>query len=385
MTVSYGGDHHVYHCRREQMTYAEPGCQYFPIGYLDPAVRDAFFAAIQPARLEVLLGALDALEQQRQALDHQWQLKLERARYAARLAERQYDACDPDNRLVAGSLEKRWNDALAALQEVERAYAAASKTDLAPLTEPEQQALQQLAGDLSVIWEAPTTSMADRKRLLRFAIQGVTLTVRATRPRSAEVTILWSGGMTTTQTVICRPTGWHCTTSAAIVDRLRELAQHLPDHQIAERLNAEGIHTQTGKAWTYARVESIRKQHQIPTSCPVDTHGKPRGDGLLPVSLAAERLGVSTSLIHIWIQHGVLICDQRASLSKRWVRLTEEDLFRLDGRHDWHRFSSIDQVMRKQRWSRERVWQAVRDGAYVAYRHRSGQHWEWRLRRSSTV
>ena len=74
-----------------------------PISYVDLAVRDAFFAAIQPSRLQVLLGALDALERQSQALDRQWQLKLERARYAARLAERQSDACDPDNRLVAGA------------------------------------------------------------------------------------------------------------------------------------------------------------------------------------------------------------------------------------------------------------------------------------------
>jgi DNA invertase Pin-like site-specific DNA recombinase len=386
MTVSYGGEHHVYQCRRAQMTYAEPGCQYFPISYLDPAVRDAFFAAIQPSHLQVLLGALDALERQRQVLDRQWQLKLERARYAARLAERQYDACDPDNRLVAGALEKRWNDALGALQDVERAYAAASQTDLAPLTELEQQALQQLAGDLDAIWEAPTTSMADRKRLLRLAIQEVTVTVQSTQPRSAEMTILWSGGLITTQTVTCRPTGWHCTTSSAVVDRLRELAQRLPDHQIAEQLNADGIQTHTGKPWTYARVESIRKQHQIPTGCPIDPGGKaPRGDGLLPVRLAAERLGVSTSLIHIWIQHGVLTSDQRTALSKRWVRLTVADTIRLDGRHDWHRLSTINQVMRKERWSREHVWQAVRNGTYVAYRQRSGQHWEWRLRRNSAA
>jgi hypothetical protein len=248
------------------MTYAEPGCQYFPISYVDPVVRDAFFSAIQPAQLQVLLGALDALEQQRQALDHQWQLKLERARYAARLAERQYAACDPDNRLVAGALEKRWNDALAAVQELEQAYAAARRTDLAPLTETEQQGLQQLAGDLQALWAAPTTSMADRKRLLRLAIQEVTVTVHSTKPRSAQVTILWSGGLTTNQTVTCRPTGWHCLTSSTVVDRLRELAQSLPDHQIAEQLNAEGIRTQTGKLWTYARVASIRKQHRIPTS-----------------------------------------------------------------------------------------------------------------------
>jgi hypothetical protein len=386
MTVSYGGEHHVYQCRRAQMTYAEPGCQYFPISYLDPAVREAFVAAIQPAHLQVLLGALDALERQRQVLDRQWQLKLERARYAARLAERQYDACDPDNRLVAGALEKRWNDALGALQEMERVYAAASQTDLAPLTELERQALQQLAGDLDAIWEAPSTSMADRKRLLPLAIQEVTVTVQSTQPRSTEMTILWSGGLTTTQTVTCRPTGWHCTTSSAVVDRLRELAQRLPDHLIAEQLNADGIQTHTGKPWTYARVESIRKQHQIPTSCPIDSGGKTsRGDGLLPVRLAAERLGVSTSLIHVWIQHGVLTSDQRTALSKRWVRLTEADMIRLDGRHDWHRLSTIDQVMRKERWSREQVWQAVRNSTDVAYRQRSGQLWQWRLRRNSAA
>ena len=382
MTVSYGGEHHVYQCRREQMTYAEPGCQYFPISYVDPVVRDAFFSAIQPAQLQVLLGALDALERQRQALDRQWQLKLERARYAARLAERQYDACDPDNRLVAGALEKRWNDALAAVQEVEQAYAAASRTDLAPLTETEQQALRQLAGDLQALWDAPTTSMADRKRLLRLAIQEVTVTVQSTKPRSAQLTIFWSGGLTTNQTVTCRPTGWHCLTSSTVVDRLRELAQTLPDHQIAEQLNGEGIRTHTGKPWTYARVASIRKQHRIPTNCPIDTAGATaRGDGLLPVRLAAERLGVSLSLIHVWLQHGVLTSDQRTSLSKRWVRLTEADVIRLDGRHNWHRFSTINRVMTNEHWTREQVWDAVRDGTYVAYRHRAGQHWEWRLRR----
>jgi len=300
-------------------------------------------------------------------LDHQWQLKLERARYAARLAERQDDACDPDNRLVASALEKRWNDALAALQEVEGAYAAATTTDLAPLTETEQQALGQLAGDLDAIRAAPTTSMADRKRLLRLAIQELTLTVQSTKPRSAQVTILWSGGLTTTQTVTCRPTGWHCTTPSAVVDRLRGLAQCLPDHEIAQRFNAEGVRTQTGKQWTYERVASIRKQHQIPTNCPIDPGVKaPRGDGLLPVSLAAERLGVSTSLVHSWIQHGVLTGDQRTTLSKRWVRLNEADMIRLAGRHDWSRYSTINQVMRRHRWSREQVWQAVRDGVYVA-------------------
>ncbi len=386
MTVSYGSQHHVYQCRREQMTYGAPGCQYFPIGYLDPAIRDAFFAAVQPCRLQTLLGALDALEQQRQALDRQWQLKLERARYAVRLAERQYDACDPENRLVARALEKRWNDALAGQQEVEQEYARARRTDLAPLSEAEQHAVQQLAGDLETVWEAPTTSMPDRKRLLRLAIQEVTVTVQPTRPRSAAVTVLWSGGLTTTQTVACRPTGWHCTTAAAVVARLRELAQQLPDHQIAERLNADGLRTQTGKPWTFARVASIRKQHQIPTACPINPRRRaPRGDGLLPVSLAAERFGVSRSLIHVWIEQGALVSEQRTMQSDCWVRVTAEDVARLDGGHDWSQFPSVRHVMQQRGWCRDQAWQAVRAGQYVAYRHRAGQHWEWRLQAAAAA
>ena len=124
--------------------------------------------------------------------------------------------------------------------------------------------------------------------------------------------------------------------------------------------------------------------NQIPTACPIDPGQKtPRGDGLLPVSLAAERLGVSKSLIHVWIQQGVLASEQRTTQSDRGLRLKEDDMVRLDGRRDWSRFSTVRQVMRKRRWSREQVWRAVRDGAYVAYRQRSVQHWEWRLRRNS--
>src|SRR6185437_12478200 len=159
----------------------------------DPAVRDAFFAAIRPCQLQTLLGALDALEQQRRALDHQWQLKLERARYAVRLAQRQYDAVDPDNRLVARELETRWNDALGSLEDLERTYARARRTELAPLTDAEQQAVHQLADDLPGVWEAPTTQMADRKQLVRLVIQEVHVTVtRSASPRTAEFTVLWT-------------------------------------------------------------------------------------------------------------------------------------------------------------------------------------------------
>lgn len=380
MSPSYGSDHHVYHCRRQKMTYDEPLCQTFPLRHLDTVVRDAFFAAMQPAELETVLTALAAVEQERQVLDRQWQLRLERARYTAALAQRQYDACDPDNRLVARALETRWNEALTALAAAERAYAAAQQTDLAPLSAVERDAVRQLAADLPTVWEAATTTPAERKQLLRLLVQEVTVTVQDTQPRSATAAIRWSGGCVTTHTATCPPTGWHLVTDPALVERVRTLAQALPDHRIAAQLVAEGSRTRTGKPWTYLRVRSLRRQHGIATACPVDPgDGIPRGDGTLPVALAAARLGVSRSLIHVWIKLGVLVREQRTWQSYCWVTLNEADVARLDGAHAWSQFPTVRAVMQAHGWDRAMLWARVRDGEYRAYRHQRGQCWEWRL------
>jgi DNA invertase Pin-like site-specific DNA recombinase len=189
MTPTYGSKYQGYVCRREQITYAAPQCQSFPMRYLDQAVSELFLQAVQPAQLETMLAALDELEREQQMLDRQWQLRLEQARYQVQLAQRQYDAVDPENRLVASALEKRWNDALLNLDQLEQAYAQSQSDQLAPLTEAEQQAIRQLAHDLPALWQASTTSAADRKRLLRLVVREITLTVDA-ETRSAEF-VIW--------------------------------------------------------------------------------------------------------------------------------------------------------------------------------------------------
>jgi DNA-binding transcriptional MerR regulator len=200
------------------------------------------------------------------------------------------------------------------------------------------------------------------------------------------VTIQWSGGAMTTHTVACPPTGWHCVTDPTVVAQLRALAQELPDHQIAERLNAAGLRTKTGKPWTYPRVASMRAQHGIPTGCPIDPTGTPvRGDGQQSARWVAQRLGVSPSLMHVWIKQGVLSSEQRTVQSYRWIRCTEADVARLDGRHDWRRFPTVREIMRDRQCSREAVWDLGRAGAYVAYRQALGQQWEWRLEAVATV
>lgn len=381
MTVAYGRGHASYLCRHAKVNYADPLCQSFPRRRLDDAVRDLVLEAIRPAQLDTILGALDALEQERLATERQWQLRLERARYAVRLAERQYDAVDPDNRLVARELERRWNEALEELGKQERDYAAARRTALAPLSGAEREAVRRLAEDLPTVWDAPTTADDDRKRLVRLVIQEVTVTVTpGATPRQAAVTVLWSGGVTTTHTVVCPPVGWHCLTDPAIVARLRALAPTAPDHRIADLLNGEGVCTQTGKPWTPARVASMRKQYAIPTGCPVDpSGGARRGDGLVPVATAARMLGVSPSLIHVWADHGALAGEQRAACSYRWVQLTDADVARLTGGVACGHLPSLRDVMRARGCGGAEVWAAVRAGRYAAYRRHVGRHWEWRL------
>ncbi len=197
-----------------------------------------------------------------------------------------------------GKLEKRWNQALEDQKALEREYAHAQSSDLAPLSTSEQQEVLQLASDLPVLWAASTTASQERKRLVRVVIQGVTVTVD--RPtRSAEFVIWWVGGATTHHTVCCPPVGWHCTTNATLVERIRTMAATHPDHRIAEILNARWFaNTHWQIARTYARVLSLRTRHGIPTGCPLDpTSSAPRGDGLLSVKAVAKLLNVSPSLV----------------------------------------------------------------------------------------
>jgi DNA invertase Pin-like site-specific DNA recombinase len=384
MSVSHGSHYLRYQCCRAQIDHAGPLCQAFPLAHLDPAVTTLFLEAVQPAAIETALAAFAALERERQALDRQWQRRIERARYEAQRAQRQYDAIEPENRLVARTLETRWNTALQALEQLEQEYAVVRRTELLPLGEADQQLVRNLAEDLPALWSAATTTDTDRKRMLRLVITEVVLKVDAHKRRAA-FTVVWSGGATTQHEVCCPPLGWHGRTEAAVIARLRDLAQTLPDHRIAERFNAEGLLTRTGKSWTYARVHSIRKQHGIATACPLHTQeARQRADGLVPVKVAAQRLAVSSSVVHIWVRHGVLTHDQRRSSSRVWVRVDEQDLTRLDGSNQFApHLPSFAEVMQAEHLSQDALWDRVRRREYQAFRVQRGQCWTWHLQRLS--
>src|SRR5215469_11285251 len=232
-------------------------CQSMTARPVDAAVVQAFLEAISPVGVEVAVAVLSQAEQQLRDLRRQWELQLEQARYEARLAQRKYDAVDPDNRLVAAELERRWNARLTRVAELEQAYAKAEQEASFTSTPEERAALQTLAQDLSALWHAETTTHADRKQLLRLAIESVQLD-GVNRPGWIAIQIRWRSGVVMRLDVKRIQRGeWSLKTPVQAVARIHELAAHLSYAQVAEELNAAGWRTAFGRPFNSQHVGYI--------------------------------------------------------------------------------------------------------------------------------
>src|SRR3954468_8882812 len=167
MQLHYGTSSAAYICRTRHQRYGEPICQSLTIEHVDGAVTAAFLQVVGPAHVEAALAMAGGLERDRAVVERQWVLRLERARYEAERAFRQYDRCEPENRLVARELEGRWNQQLRLLAELEAEYQRERERGLSPVTNDEKAALARLIRDVPALWATPDTTMEDRKRLVR--------------------------------------------------------------------------------------------------------------------------------------------------------------------------------------------------------------------------
>jgi DNA invertase Pin-like site-specific DNA recombinase len=319
-----------YECNVAHLHLGLNRCQSVRGDGVDAAVAASFLEALQPAQLEVSLAALDQLEAQARDVERQWQLQLERARYEADLARRRYMAVEPENRLVARTLEQEWNAKLQEVERLEREYAERSKPHLYPLSAEERQRIVALAQDVPALWQAPTTSQTERKQLLRFLIRDVTLTLTA---ETIELGIRWQSGVLTQQ-AIPRPQR-SCDkyrTDARIVERIRVLAPNHCDQQIAEILNTEGWRTSRGAPFTENKVNCIRYSRGIPTMCPSKALGPgvaQRGDGRYSTPAVAALLNVNRSTVAVWCRSGRLDAIRDTPHGSYWVRLTAETIAEL--------------------------------------------------------
>ena len=238
-------------------------CQTMTSRPVDAAVVEAFLDAVSPTSLKVAVRVVDQIEQDLAAKRRQQQMQLEQARYEARLAERQYDAVDPSNRLVAAELERRWNEKLERAAQMEKAFAQAEQEAQWQLSTEERTAIAQLSCDLPAIWHAETTSNQDRKRLLRMAIESVQLDGISV-PGEIEMQIRWRSGVITRSTVKRPVPGeWSLKTPEEAVARIHCLAGKYSYAEIADQLNRVGFRTAFGRRFTHQTVCYICRRDGI--------------------------------------------------------------------------------------------------------------------------
>jgi len=252
----------------------------------------------------------------------QLQLQLERAQYEAERAFRQFDAVEPENRLVARTLEKQWNESLKRVEEIKARIKERKKTFQDRLSKIQEEQVRRLAHNLPALWNAPTTTDKDRKMLLRAAIQEVQLTKI---DRDVTVKILWAGGAVTEQIVHLPKVRSKRHTSLDIVELVRQLAKKFTDDQIARILIRQGHKTATGLTFNAHKVANLRRNYGIPR------YKKPKGQQ--PKSYTAQQaariLQVSVPTIHNWLNAGFIKGEQLTKGAPWEIFLTDEDIKRL--------------------------------------------------------
>jgi DNA invertase Pin-like site-specific DNA recombinase len=297
MTTLHRREGSYYECGHSRADHVNtPACRSVKATVVDELIARRLLQALAPEEIALALAAAGEHADRRARSDRVFELRVERARYEAVRAERAFHACEPDNRLVARTLENRWEEKLRELKDAEAELAE----HVVPSSEPSREQLETLARDLPKLWAAPSTAHRDRKRLLRAIIADITLTSQP-EGRALQVGIRWRSGASEQHTIQrpLKPADAQRTPSPA-VELTRRLA---PDHTSAEiacQLNAAGLRTGKGRPFAADSVQWILWRHKIPypTSW--------AQDGELTVSQIAETLGVSTGTVYAWINTGKL-------------------------------------------------------------------------------
>jgi excisionase family DNA binding protein len=296
MTTTYTATGGHYVCSRSrQGHFKTPACRSIKAAGVDELVSGRLLAALAPEEIALALSAADEFQDRRARSNRALELRVERARYDAIRAERAFHACEPDNRLVARSLENRWEEKLRELKDAEAQLAE----HIVPSSEPSREQLEALARDLPALWAAKTTAQRDRKRLLRSLIADITLTSDPEKP-TVQIGIRWQSGAAEQHTIIRPPTAGEAhSTPPEALELIRRLGPHRSNAEIATELRAAGLRTGTGMMFDERIVCGLRSRYRVPAASAL-RHGE------LTVSQVAERLGISKTAIYHWIARGTL-------------------------------------------------------------------------------
>ena len=316
-----GGNTQRYVCRGTFSAQAVDNCIGFGGMRIDRVLAQEVLDRLQPLGIEAALAAMQAYNKRQNDKRQQIENAVQQARYEAARARRQYDAVDPDNRLVAGELERRWNDKLVQLRDLEVQLNNLDQTKQAPdLSADERSRLMTLGKDLFKAWNSPGVSVETRKKIIRLLIKEIIIDVV---DDSLVLVIHWQGGDHTEMKVKKNKTGhtrW--TVAADVIDLVRVLARQLPDNAIAAILNRSGKLTAHGGTWTRTHICGLRNSHGIP----VYREGERAKRGEVTLDEVAETLKVSRATAYRMVTSGVLPAQQLCAGAPWIIRRVDLEL-----------------------------------------------------------
>jgi len=297
-----------YHCSNKTLVSGR-GVYCLNVGgvQIDEAVVAAFLAAAKPAGMGGALRAAEQLQADHDSVLAQWRLAVERADYDAQRAERHYRAVDPDNRLVARGLEARWEECLRALEQARSELARREQLRPRALSADERTRVMALGQDLQRLWVAPSTSLRDKKELLRTLLEEVGVNVFREQYR-ALLKLRWRGGLIT-ECDVSLPRSRPATvrTDEDTIGLVRRLALHHDDATIAGILNRQERTTARGLRFTQHLVGNLRRHWGIPC---FEAPEHPATGELMSIKQAAQALGIAASTIHRWLNDGFIAGEQ---------------------------------------------------------------------------
>ena len=288
----------VYLCQRSRTERGEDNCQYIPGGCIDKAIEELILETVSPLSLEVALEVQKELESRAVEADRLRKQHVERAEYEANLARRRYVRVDPDNRLVADTLEAEWNEKLRELRQAQEQYEKKRQSDSIILTGEERTKVLSLASDFPQLWKDPKTPLREKKRMIRLLIDDVTLT----KNDQIIANVRFKGGGQKSLVIPLPPKGWqHALTDPKVVELVGELLSHHNYTEIANLLNKRGYKSGSGHKFNRKLVGGIRRNYNLKTR-----YARLRNTGKLTAEEVANLLGVTIQTVRKWGKTGII-------------------------------------------------------------------------------
>ena len=302
-----------YMCQREGIQQGKQICQCVQGKYIDQAISNIIIELMSPVTLELSIAVQKELEQRWEESDILWQQRLEQARFQVNIAKRRFLQVDPDNRLVASTLEADWNKELTELEQIQTEYEQYQQRKASCISQEQEKKIRSLSQDFPTLWNAPNTAVQERKRMIRLLIEDVTLKKMTD---NIEMHIRFRGGQTRSielerprNTIEIRHT------DQVVIMRITELSKTHPDSIIARLLNEEGLKPYQKSHFTAASIYQLRHNRNI-----FSYRQHLLNQGWLTAKMLAKRINVATKTIHDWREagliQGILCSDKKEYLFK---------------------------------------------------------------------